>query len=94
MMEWLRRQYPGHLWATVSNLHQGVVMFNLPILTGVDEWFVINLRTHDIIDGLRLGAGQLLERYKLKRGAFDLTTFLDAREKHSRLVDRFRKVPE
>jgi hypothetical protein len=94
MMAWLERHYPGHLWATVANHAQGIVQFNIPILMGLDEWWVVNLRTHDIIDGMRQGAGQILERYRLARGRFDLSSFLDARAKHSRLVLPSRKVPE
>lgn len=94
MNEWLEKHYPGHLWATVSDLRQGIVKFNIPILMGVDQWFVINLSTHDVIDGLKLGAGQILERYRLARGRFEIDSFLDARAKHSRLVMPSRKVPE
>lgn len=94
MMQWLEREYPGHLWATRADHHQGVVMFNMPVLMGMDKWWVVNLRTHDIIDGMRQGAGQILERYCLKRGRFELDTFLEAREKHSRLLVPSRKVPD
>lgn len=93
MMDWLEREYPGHLWATRADHHQGVVMFNIPILMGLDEWWVVNLSTHDVIDGMRQGAGQILERYRLKRGRFELDPFLEAREKHSRLLVPSRKVP-
>ena len=40
------------------------------------------------------GGGELLERYRLPRGRFDLDRFLEAREKHSVLVGRSKKVPE
>ncbi len=93
MMRWLEREYPGHLWATASNLAQGIVQFNIPILMGVDKWWVVNLRTHDIIDGMRKGAGEILERYHLRRGRFELDTFLEAREKYSRLLVPSRPIP-
>lgn len=94
MMRWLDREYPGHLWATAANLAQGIVQFNIPILMGIDRWWIVNLGTHDVIDGMRQGAGQILERYHLKRGRFDLDTFLQARQNHSRLILPSRPIPE
>lgn len=94
MSDWLEREYPGHKWVTTSDIAQGVVYFNLAILMGTDKWWVVNLRTHDIIDGMKRGAGQLLERYKLPRGRFDLDSFLEARAKHSRLLVPSRGIPE
>lgn len=93
MSRWLQREYPGHLWACISNLRQGIVQFNIPVLMGMDKWYVINLRTHDVIDGLKKGAGEILERYRIRRGALHEAEFLEAREKHSRLVLPFRKIP-
>lgn len=93
MMRWLEREYPGHLWATAANLAQGIVQFNIPILMGVDRWWVVNLRTHDVIDGMKQGAGEILERYHLKRGRFELDPFLEARAKHSRLLVPSRSIP-
>ena len=93
MMSWLEKHYPGHLWGCIADSAQGIVKFNLPILMGINHWWVVNLRTHDVIDGMRQGAGQILERYRLKRGRFELVSFLEAREKHSALVDHRRKVP-
>lgn len=93
MMRWLEKHYPGHLWGTVADLAQGIVKFNIPILMGYDKWWVINLRTHDIVDGMRMGAGEILERYRLTRGRFNLVEFLEARAQHSRLVMPSRKVP-
>lgn len=93
MHRWLERHYPGHLWGCVADSRQGIVKFNIPILMGLQQWWVVNLRTHDIIDGMRQGAGQILERYRLDRGRFNLDQFLDARAKHSALVVPSRKVP-
>lgn len=94
MMKWLEREYPGHLWGCVSDQAQGIVKFNIPVLMGFADFWVINLRTHDIIDGMKQGAGQILERYGLKRGRFELDPFLEARAKHSKLVISGRAVPE
>lgn len=94
MMKWLLREYPGYPWGCVSDLQNKIVKFNIPILMGMQNWWVINLTTTDIIDGLRIGAGQILERYRLRRGRFQLAPFLDARAKHSALVVPRRLVPE
>ena len=94
MMRWLEKHYPGHLWGCVADLRHGIVKFNIPILMGVRHWWVVNLRTHDIVDGMRQGAGQILERYRLNRGRFNLAQFLDARAQHSKLIVPSRLVPE
>ena len=78
MSQWLQREYPGHFWACISDIRQGIVRFNIPVLMGLDKWYVVNLHTHDIIDGMRRGAGEILERYRLKRGRFVLDEFLEA----------------
>jgi hypothetical protein len=93
MMAWLEKHFPGHMWGCVSDIKQGIVKFNIPIIMGVCDWYVINLRTTDIIKGLSVGAGQILERYRLPRGRFELDPFLEAREKYSSLVVPSRKVP-
>lgn len=93
MAAWLQREYPGHFWACISDLRQGIVRFNIPVLMGMDKWYVINLHTHEIIDALKKGAGEILERYRLNRGRFVLDQFEAARAKHSRLVLPFRKIP-
>jgi len=93
MMRWLNKHFPGYPWACVSDLRQKIVSFNIPILMGVNSWYVINLTTHDIIDGLTKGAGEILERYRLPRHRFHLGAFLDAREQHSKLLVPTRKVP-
>lgn len=94
MMAWLKRHYPGYPWATEADCAKRIVKFSIPILMGVDNWWVVNLRTHpDIIPAMAQGAGQILERYRLRRGAFQLIPFLEARERHSALVIPSRKVP-
>jgi hypothetical protein len=93
MMSWLERHFPGHLWGCVSDIKQGIVKFNIPILMGFNNYYVVNLATHDICDGMAKGAGEILERYRLPRGRFELDPFLEAREKHSCLVLPSRKVP-
>lgn len=94
MMNWLRKHYPGHFWNAVADLRHGIVKFNITILMGVNNWWLINLRTHpDIIAELARGAGEILERYRQTRGRFILDEFLEARAKHSALLVPNRKVP-
>lgn len=94
MSTWLMREYPGYPWCCQSDLRQGVVMFSLPVLMGTDEWYVINLSTtDDICVALAKGGGEVLERYRLRRGRMSVDEYLDARAKHSRLVLPFRKIP-
>ncbi len=94
MMKWLNEKYPGYPWATECDSRQGIVRFNIPILMGVDHWYVVNLRTHDVVDGLHKGAGEILERYRQPRDGFNLGAFLEARAKHSKLVLPHRAIPE
>jgi hypothetical protein len=94
MMKWLQREYPGHPWGAVSDLRQGIVKINIPILMGFEDYWIVNLRTHDIIEGMAQGAGQILERYGLRRGRFHLGEFLEARAQHSKLIIKKRPIPE
>ena len=94
MMAWLNKHYPGVPWGCVSDTAQGIVKFNIPILMGFENYWLINLRTTEIIEGMAQGAGQILERYGMRRGRFDLGEFLDARQKHSKLVLKSRAIPE
>lgn len=93
MMRWLLKHYAGYPWKTVADYAQGVVRFNIPILME-NMWWAINLHTTDIVDGMRQGAGQILERYRLPRDRFHLGAFLEARAKHSKLIIPSRPVPE
>lgn len=85
--------YPGHLWEVVADSHQGYVAFRIPALMGANYAYLIKgqeLTPEKVLHG----GGELLERYRLPRGRFDLDRFLEARERHSILLDRRRKVPE
>lgn len=94
MMKWLNEKYAGYPWATQCDSKQGIVKFNIPILMGTDYWYVINLHTHDIVEGMHKGAGEILERYRQPRTGFNLGAFLEARGKHSKLIIPGRPVPE
>ena len=91
----LERHYPGHHWRVIHDSFQGVCLISIPILMGINRYMAVNLKTH-ALDSERVmkAGGEILERYGLKRGRFELTPFLEAREKHSALVTPSRKVPE
>jgi hypothetical protein len=90
----LESEYPGHTWCVRHETAQGVCLISIPILMGINHWVAVNLKTHALDDHrVRVAGGEILERYGLKRGGFQLTPFLDAREKHSALVMPSRKVP-
>jgi hypothetical protein len=84
--------YPGHDWEVVADSRQGYVAFRIPALMGLNWAYLI--KGKDVtLEALLKGAGELLERYRLPRGKFNLDRFLEAREKHSVLLDRSRKIP-
>ena len=91
----LKTAYAGYLWCVEHDLSQGICKISIPILMGIANWYVFNLRTHgDLTKGMVLVAGgEILERYGLPRTAFHLGAFLEARGKHSALVNRRRPVP-
>jgi hypothetical protein len=94
IMTWLKTVYPGHFWAVVSDTAQGIVKIGIPILMGVQNWYVINLRQTELTIGtVTVAGGEILERYVLSRQRFNLGTFLDARRQHSALVVPSRRVP-
>lgn len=91
----LEGEYPGHLWRVVHDSKQGMAFISIPILMGVNHFMAVNLKTHALDSHrVKLAGGEILERYGLKRGRFQLTPFLEAREKHSALVVPGRKVPD
>jgi hypothetical protein len=88
----LDRAYPGHGWQVIADSAQGYVGIRLPVLTGGNWAYLI--RWGDLAPArVVMAGGELLERYRLPRGRFELGTFLEAREKHSILLDRARKIP-
>jgi hypothetical protein len=84
--------YPGHDWEVVADSGQGYVAFRIPALMGLNWAYLI--KGADVTpEAVLKGASELLERYRLPRGPFNLDRFLQAREKHSVLLDRSRKMP-
>ena len=95
MQDILQKHYPGHFWATAHDGAHRVAYFSIPFLMGIGKYWAINLVTDELTEALLVrGGGQLLERYRLRRGAFHLAEFLEAREKHSRLLVPRRLIPE
>ena len=85
--------YPGHDWEVIADSGQGYVAFRIPALMGMN--FAYLVKGKDLTaEAVLKGGGELLERYRLPRGKFDLDRFLEARQRHSVLLDRSRKVPE
>jgi hypothetical protein len=84
--------YPGHDWEVLADSAQGYVAFRIPALMGMNYAYLVKGR--DLTpEAVLKGGGELLERYRLQRGRFDLDRFLEARAAHSILLDRGRKVP-
>lgn len=79
MAEVLHTHYPGHLWGVSADVETGIAkVFNMR-LSG--QWgFIIKLSTllhdPDLKSVVRAG-GELLERYRLRRGRFDDAAYND-----------------
>lgn len=94
MMDVLSNEYQGIPWRTVYDGAQKMAYFSIPILMGINKFWAVNLVTDEMTAALlKRAGGELLERYNLPRGCFNLNAFLDARDKHSALLVPSRKVP-
>jgi hypothetical protein len=90
----LYTHYAGHMWQVQSDTKKHLLKISIPILMGVCHWYVINLKIHELTPNLIVRAGgEILERYGLPRGRFELGSFLEARAKYSALVRRTRPIP-
>lgn len=92
---YLTTRFPcGYEWCVNSDLRQGIIKFSIPLLMGVSNWYVVNLRLCSGLDHAVLhGAGEILDRYNLSTCIFSAAALLAAREQHSALVVPGRKVP-
>jgi hypothetical protein len=97
MIGFLQDNFPiAYSWRVECDIAQGIAKMSIPVLMGINNWMVINLKTHG---GSEFGpkvvdlAGQILERYLLPRDKYNLGKFLEARAQHSALVVPSRKVP-
>ena len=96
MMRILNQTYPAYVgfWAVRHDKKQQIAGISMPVLMGVNNWMVINLRTHELTPGLIIiSGGEILERFNQSRVRFDLGTFLQAREDYGLLENPNRKVP-
>jgi glutathione S-transferase len=78
--EMLERHYAGHPWLVEVSHAQGVAMISLPVLMG-DRKYVAHLyalKSDPNLLIMKRFAGEILERYKIHRGKFDATQFVDA----------------
>jgi len=100
--ELLNREYPGHAWLVevVMYANGGIIKIRLNGIMPPNRWYVVKL--HDVISdvgGKRTvlkGAGELLERYQIRRGAFNLDHWrnaLEAMPLGSRLTGRGHLAP-
>lgn len=90
----LDRHYRGHLFCIIHDAFQGVCLIGYPALMGDGKYMAVNLLTHALDeDRVKNAGGEILERYGLPRGPFELFSFLEARAKYSRLIVPSRKVP-
>jgi len=88
----LEAAYPGHLWLVDCDLAKGGVAISIPVLMG-GNW-VYFIRMADLAPRtVIIAGGELLERYCLARGAIRPDQFVEAREKHSILAQKSKKVP-
>ena len=67
--------YPGHDWEVLADSRQGYVAFRIPALMGMNYAYLVKGRDLTAETVLK-GGGELLERYRLPRGRFDLDRFL------------------
>lgn len=88
----LRQHYPGHFWFVDCSLRRGGVAISIPVLLGGNWVYFIRFADLTPAEVMRAG-GEILERYRLPRSAFELGSFLEARGNHSILVRPGRKVP-
>jgi hypothetical protein len=86
--------YPGHMFCVRSDAKEHAFYLSYPLLMGIGHWWFVNLKTDELTPYL-IGnmAGEILERYRLPRGAWDEASFLDARKRHSKLVNPAREIP-
>lgn len=75
--ELLNRHYPGHAWHVEVKASKtgGLIMIRLNGIMPADRWYCIQL--NDAFSDpsghlVKRGAGELLERYRIPRGNFDL----------------------
>jgi hypothetical protein len=88
----LRRVYPGHSWMVDVSVQKGGVAISIPVLLG-GNW-VYFIKGSDLSDWKVVEAGgEILERFRLPRGAFELGSWQEARRRFSLMLHPQQKVP-
>lgn len=88
----LEAAYPGHLWLVDCDLAKGGVAISIPVLMGGNWVYFIRMADLEPRKVIMAG-GELLERYRLPRGAIRPDRFVEARDRHSILANKAKKVP-
>lgn len=89
----LEAAYPGHMWFVDCDLAKGGVAISIPVLMG-GHW-VYFIRMADLAPRkVVMAGGELLERYRLRRGAIKPDQFVEARDGHSILAGVAKTIPE
>ena len=88
----LRAHYPGHLWFVDASVARGGVAIAIPVLMGGNWVYFIRGNQLGKAAVMRAG-GEILERYRLRRGRLELGSFLAARGRHSILARAASEVP-
>jgi hypothetical protein len=95
--EWLAAQiftvlldhFPGHFWQVQVRSEQGIARIRIPVLMGDTLGYTLHLDRLANDPGYKAvkeAAGEILERWRIPRGAFSLAHFLEA--KRDRAVRR------
>ena len=94
----LNRNYPGHPWnvEVIMSKTGGLIKIQLKGLMPADRWYVCHLSAVLTDPGgkrtVLLGAGELLERYQIRRGAFSIDDWQQAMM-HAPLTGRGHLAP-
>lgn len=79
--EAIEREYPGNPFKIMCDVPQGVAFIWIPLLMGWADKYVIHLRYLASDPTCRIAvtyAGEILERFRIRRGAFSETDYVDA----------------
>lgn len=94
--EQLNFYYPGHAWEVTVDSRQGGAQLRIAVLMTGSQCFYMRFNDiagpNDFNRVVRDAGGELLERFRIPRGGFDLTSFIEAQPKAVLHINQ--KVPE
>lgn len=96
MLLLLNKMYPGYGWSATVSVQQGLVWFSIPALMGdlADIEHLDNaMHPEFLVKWLKIRGGEILERFRLRRGKIDLDQMSEARA-FKRMLNRHQKLPE